>query len=226
MKQKPHNPAAGKAWIAARFAIDHCWLGLPELKLSVMKAATRRNRLIAVAIIVVGLMSAISWLNQCRQFRLGLFQAGVEVGFEGYEFGNEPRQGYAKITLRNNTDRKISFPVLRDDENRVAAVISSVRSGAEWTAPAWDETAKDGVFVQRETEAGGAVQLRVPLKAGAAPKRIALLCSGVPEGAIMRWKRTVGSAMARLGVPHGLQILPVDFEQEIWCDQELSLPER
>jgi hypothetical protein len=190
-----------------------------------MKAITHRYRLFAAALIVLGLVGAIAWMSWCHLFPSGVLQADVELVLEGYEFIPGAQHGYAKVTLRNHTDRKILFPALRYNERRVAAVISTTRKGAEWTASTWDETAKDEVFVNLEAEAGGGVRLLIPLKAGAATKRVALLCSGMPESAMMRLKRAFESELGRIGVPNNLQILPDGYGREVWCSQELCLPD-
>jgi|GEM_PF-6039452 len=164
-------------------------------------------------------------MNRYHLIPPGLLQPDVELVLEGYEFDPGSLRGNAKIALRNHTDRKISFPTLRDNERPVAAILSTTRKGAAWTAPAWDETAKDEVFMDREAEPGGSVRLLMPLKAGAAPKRIALLCTGMPESALKRFKRAFGSALERIGIPNRLQILPDGYGQEVWCSQELCLPD-
>lgn len=188
-------------------------------------AISYRHKHFAAALVVLWLLGAMAWMSRYLQSPSRPFQEDVQVVFEGYEFRAGAQQGYAKVTLRNNTDRSISFPVLRDGESRVAAVISSARKGTDWTASAWDETAKDEVFVQLEAESGGCVRLLIPLKIGADPKRVALLCNGIPESAMMRWKRALASALEGIGFRHSLQILPVDFEREVWCSQELCLPD-
>jgi len=40
-----------------------------------------------------------------------------------------------------------------------------------------------------------------------------------------RWKRALASVLERIGIRHSLEILPVDFEREVWRSQELCLPD-
>ena len=88
-----------------------------------MKAVNRQRRILAAMLVTVVLLCVMARMSQRRLLSFGLGQKGVQVVFDGHEFRQGAGEGYATVTLLNNTDRTISFPVLRDRERRVAAVL-------------------------------------------------------------------------------------------------------
>jgi hypothetical protein len=177
------------------------------------------RRLIVIVLLLVAVCALLAW---------GIWRIPeprtVSLELVGYKRWGADSTIYAELRLNNKTRSVIQYPIVPEgDRPSQVPIICREKMPQGWSKEKWDGEAKGWTFTHRDLSPGQSFTFITPVRPGAPPKQVGVLCEIPPDVESSRLKRMLEFWLARtraaLRIPH--RQLP---RGQVWCPTDIAPP--